>query len=177
MEVLSDRVAPGRFYALDTRNGTLYRSDDGAAHFFVKHEGLPHGRLFVSPASEGDLWIASGDQGIERSTDGGATFTPVPGMPNCWTLGFGKPAPGHTYPALYAVGMIGSTKGVYRSDDTGTSWVRINDDQHQYGWIGQTVIGDPRIYGRVYLGTNGRGILYADPLSKDDAQKSAAATR
>jgi len=45
----------------------------------------------------------------------------------------------------------------------GGSRTRINDDQHQYAWIGQAVSGDPRVYGRVYLATNGRGILYADP--------------
>lgn len=52
----------------------------------------------------------------------------------------------------------------FRSADEGTSWVRINDDQHQYGWIGQTITGDPRVFGRVYLGTNGRGILRGDPV-------------
>ena len=37
----------------------------------------------------------------------------------------------------------------------------ISDLSHQYGWV--TVIqGDPRVYGRLYVGTNGRGILYAD---------------
>ena len=41
-------------------------------------------------------------------------------------------------------------------------WLRINDDLHQWGWTGQTITGDPRIYGRVYIGTNGRGIIYGD---------------
>ncbi|GAA3418487.1 fibronectin type III domain-containing protein [Streptosporangium vulgare] len=52
--------------------------------------------------------------------------------------------------------------GVFRSDDTGASWVRINDDKHQYGNAGEALTGDPRVYGRVYLGTNGRGVVYAD---------------
>jgi xyloglucan-specific exo-beta-1,4-glucanase len=52
--------------------------------------------------------------------------------------------------------------GVFRSDNGGTGWVRINDDAHRYGNAGEALAGDPRVYGRVYLGTNGRGILYAD---------------
>ena len=54
-------------------------------------------------------------------------------------------------------------RGIFRSIDAGATWVRINDDQHQWGRAGDTAItGDPRIYGRVYIGTNGRGIIYGD---------------
>jgi xyloglucan-specific exo-beta-1,4-glucanase len=79
------------------------------------------------------------------------------------TLGFGKAAPGASYPAIYLVGVVGGVQGIFRSTDEGASWLRINDDQHQYGWIGQTITGDPHVFGRVYLGTNGRGILTGGP--------------
>ena len=35
--------------------------------------------------------------------------------------------------------------------------------QHQWGRAGDTAInGNPRIFGRVYIGTNGPGIFYGD---------------
>jgi hypothetical protein len=40
--------------------------------------------------------------------------------------------------------------------------VRINDDQHQWGLVLQ-ITGDPKLYGRVYVGAHGRGIFYGDP--------------
>ena len=45
----------------------------------------------------------------------------------------------------------------------GDSWVRINDEQHQWGLL-LHITGDPKEYGRVYVGTHGRGIVYGDPL-------------
>jgi photosystem II stability/assembly factor-like uncharacterized protein len=77
------------------------------------------------------------------------------------SLGFGKAAPGKKFPALFLAGKVGNLQAIFRSDDAGASWARINDDQHQFGSIGQ-VIGDPRIYGRVYFATGGRGVIYGD---------------
>jgi hypothetical protein len=79
------------------------------------------------------------------------------------TLGFGKAAPGAAYPAIYLVGVVGGVQGIFRSADQGASWVRINTGAEQWGWTGQTITGDLHRFGRVYLGTNGRGIQYAGP--------------
>jgi photosystem II stability/assembly factor-like uncharacterized protein len=48
---------------------------------------------------------------------------------------------------------------VYRSDNGGGSWSRINDDQHQFGGIG-VIAADQNIAGRLYIAGSGRGILF-----------------
>jgi len=78
-------------------------------------------------------------------------------------FGFGKGAAGASYPSLFLVGTIEGVRGIFRSDDAARSWVRINDDRHQWGLV-LLVTGDPRIHGRVYVGTHGRGALYGDPI-------------
>jgi xyloglucan-specific exo-beta-1,4-glucanase len=55
-----------------------------------------------------------------------------------------------------------ANRGIFRSIDAGASWMRINDDQHQYGLTDWVITGDPRVFGRVYFGTNGRGIIRGD---------------
>jgi hypothetical protein len=165
--VASDRVNPKKFYGFS--GGKFYISvNSGASFAATAATGLPtSGPVFVKAVAghEGDIWLAGGPgttTGLWHSTDGGATFTRLSSVSSALNVGFGKAAPGQTYPAIFAIGTIGGVTGVFRSDDTGASWVRINDDKHQYGNIGQAITGDPRVYGRVYLGTNGRGIVYGD---------------
>ncbi len=86
-------------------------------------------------------------------------------MKDAAALGFGKAAPGTSYQALYLIGTVKDVTGVFRSSDKGATWVRVNDGAHQWGNISGTgvVTGDPDTYGRVYVGTNGRGLQYGDP--------------
>ncbi|MEV6810669.1 cellulose-binding domain-containing protein [Micromonospora sp. NPDC051296] len=161
--VESDRVNPNKFYGFS--GGRFYLSTNGGASFTASAAtGLPatgNVRFKALPGKEGEVWLA-GQGGLWRSTDSGASFTRSTNVSTAGNIGFGRAAPGQTYPALYLFGTVGGQPGVYRSDDVGANWVRINDDQHQYGNAGDALTGDPRVYGRVYLGTNGRGILVAD---------------
>jgi hypothetical protein len=91
-------------------------------------------------------------------------FARMPGVTQIEAFGFGKAAPGRNYPALYLAGTVQGQSGIFRSIDQAHTWTRINDNQHQWGLILQ-IAGDPRIYGRLYVGTHGRGILYGDPAA------------
>jgi len=99
---------------------------------------------------------------LDHSTDSGKSYEAIPSVGEAYALGFGKPAEGKTYPALYLIGKIDGVTGYFRSDDKGETWVRINDDMHQWGFC-TVIIGDPRVSGRVYIGTGGRGIIYGEP--------------
>ena len=174
--VVADAVNPSRFYTFDPLAGRLLASTNGAASFAVTPAQFPKtelaGRgfigtgntaLFPTPGIEGDLWLAFNTNGLYHSTNAGASFARSERVQEAYSLGFGKPAPGRDFPALYLSGNVGPAQGLFRSTDAGATWVRINDDQHQFGSISH-VTGDPRIYGRVYFATGGRGIIYGDPV-------------
>ena len=168
----SDRVNPLKFYAF--ANGTFYISTDGGQTFVATAaSNLPpagtSAQFKATPGHEGDIWLAGGSTttvyGIWHSLNGGNSFFKLWDVEAASTIGFGKPAPFHKYAALYSSAEVFGVWGIYRSDDAGSTWMRINDDRHQYALTNATITGDPRIYGRVYFGTNGRGIIYGDPVA------------
>ncbi|MBC8135251.1 MAG: carbohydrate-binding protein [Fibrella sp.] len=163
--VASDRVNPNTFYAFDNDSGTFYVSTDGGASFAAKATGLPTGNGFVRAAfgKEGDVWVAAAN-GLHHSTDGGASFAKIGGVENAQKIGFGKAAPGRDYPSVYITGKIGGVEGFFRSDDGGTTWVRVNDDAHDFHYV-NAISGDQRVWGRVYIATGGRGIIVGDPAA------------
>jgi photosystem II stability/assembly factor-like uncharacterized protein len=165
----ADRVNPKKFYVLDAKGGQAFTSVDGGAHFTASPTGLPaladyqfgSASAQAVPGIEGDVWLTNFKE-LNHSTDSGKTYESIPSVSEAYALGFGKAPEGKKYPALYLIGKIGDVVGFFRSDDVGLTWVRVNDDQHQYGFC-SVIIGDPRVYGRVYVGTGGRGIVYGEP--------------
>ena len=158
-KICSDRVNPNKFYGI--YNGDFYVSEDGGENF-IKVDNIPDTEsemdISAMPGVEGDIWIAGG--GIWHSIDSGKTFEKLTNVETASIIGFGKAAPGKTYMSLYSHAKINGTDGIYRSDDKGESWIRVNDDKHQYGRADTSITGDKREYGKFYLGTNGRGIVY-----------------
>lgn len=173
--VIADPVNASKFYAVDLSGGKLFISTDSgktfSQHDLLLPNGMPdHGsrgdirggqnRLYAAPGYEGELWLPASD-GLYHTANADKPFKQIKGVEQVHAFGFGKAAPGKSYPAIYLAGTIKGTDGIFRSDDEGKNWVRINDDKHNWGLILQ-ITGDPKKYGRVYVGTHGRGIFYGD---------------
>ena len=157
----SDRVNPNKFYLYYRVSGRVFVSTDGGASFVLANTIAAWGdSMRPVYGHEGHLWVTAYD-GLWRTTNSGASFSKVAGVQAARTVGFGRTATGTGHPVAYLHGKINDIWGIYRSEDQGANWTRINDDQHQFGNI-QQVVGDPKIYGRVYVAAGGRGILYSD---------------
>lgn len=170
LRVVADRVDPRRFYAIDAEGKRLFASHDGGAHFQPIQGELgafasssSRLRLQASPDAAGQLYLSSRD-GLLLGSDDGRRIATAGELTRVDALGFGKAAPGSGQSTLYAAGRRGEQQGMFRSVDGGAHWRRIDDDAHRYGEISM-ITGDPRVFGRVYFGTSGRGILYGDPVS------------
>jgi photosystem II stability/assembly factor-like uncharacterized protein len=170
---VADRVNPLKFYAYDAIHGIVYVSTNGGVSFKAGATGLltlPNYDLGSASIKavfgrEGDLWLTVGTGtypetgGFYHSTDSGSTFHAITGVTESHNVSFGKAATGQSYPAVFLVGTVNGVYGFFESDNEGVTWTRINDDQHQYGII-YSLAGDPKFYGRVYVGT-----VYADPVN------------
>ncbi|MFJ1468493.1 cellulose binding domain-containing protein [Massilia orientalis] len=158
---IADGVNPAKFYVYDSDTGKVMVSTDGGVSFSAQAVLGSGGSTFLraTPGIEGDLWVCLG-RSLNHSTDSGATFTQLAGVATCGGVGLGKAAPDASYPTLYMWGSVGTARGLLRSTDKGVSWVRVNDDAHQYGGAGRLVTGDMNTYGTVYMSTNGRGLAY-----------------
>lgn len=163
---VADPVNPLKFYAYNSTSGFMMVSTDGGVSFDQSASvGTGGSRVIrTAPGREGDVWVARYGTGLTRSTDSGQSFASIAGVTFCGAVGFGKAAPGASYPSVYIWGTVGGVLGIHRSTDEGETWKRVNDDAHEYGGPGngQFIMGDMNVFGRVYMSTAGRGIVYGE---------------
>ncbi|HEX4807309.1 MAG TPA: hypothetical protein VH325_00135 [Bryobacteraceae bacterium] len=163
LAVIADKQNPLYFYATDGK-GAVYVSADGGQTYQQTATVSGANTAFVANyAAAGDLWL--GGSNLHHSVDFGKTWVTVgPSSLTAVTLlALGMPHTNSPYQAIYVFGTFDGVTGVFRSTDKGASFIRVNDDEHQYGGNISVMTADPRVYGRYYLGTNGRGIIYGDP--------------
>jgi photosystem II stability/assembly factor-like uncharacterized protein len=166
MRFLSDRELPGVYYAFQRQGLGAFLSTDGGASFLPVSTRLPGSGLTDALAAgrAGHVW-ALFEQRLYRTTNGGAHWSEVSGLTRPSHIGIGKPL--HDgYQTLFVVAQRGDKDGFFRSVDAGESFLRINDERHQFGQV-RAIAGDPKRFGRLYVATGGRGVVYGDPSGDD----------
>jgi len=173
LRLIADRVESKQLYGYDTVDGVVYVSRNGAASVAAELRGLPvvpkrrwpvYADAHAVPERPSEFWLVV-NRKLLHITLANHAVREFEGVEDVTALGFGKSSPRGNYPALYVAAKIQGAHGIYRSDNAGENFKRVNDDTHQFGSITR-IAGDPRLFGRVYLATGGRGIIYGEPKSR-----------
>jgi xyloglucan-specific exo-beta-1,4-glucanase len=190
--IAADPVAGGTFYAYV--GGAVYRSTDGGATFQQASHGAvgtqgsaSFFKLAAQPGLTGDLWLSEeGDnpnflsstrapwEGLYHSHDGGKSWTKMPSVSRAITFSFGAPSKSGVNTLFYYGRQTGSSADrIYRSTNLGKTWTNIQYPGQALGDCPWIMEGSRQTFGRVFIGTSGRGIFYSIAAS---AKKSGART-
>ena len=163
---ISDKQAEGVFYVYDPA-GSILISVDGGQSFSPIVTGLPaiagweKARLAVVPTKLRDLWLTL-PGGLIHSPSAGEPAKQIKDVTAAWAIGFGAPLHEGDYPAVYLGGKVKDETGIWRSDDEGETWVKLNDNGHTYEPVG-AVTGDMREPGTVYIAAGRGGVMIGRP--------------
>ena len=117
----------------------------------------------IAYLGKGKIVLAAGWHGAYISTDSGKTVEKLDSVFYCKTIGYGAPEKSGGDNTLYMYGKpdTNDPEGLYRSTDSGKSWVLINT-QNLFGGTGNGnfIVGDLNTFGMLYMSTVGCGIIY-----------------
>lgn len=180
---VADQVNSNYFYIYNHTNGQMLVSTNKGVSFSAagtagattaNHPWEPILPRTV-PGKEGHIWVPLAGNGLKYSTDHGATFTNLNDVTYCRSVGIGKGMSGASYPTVFIWGTVSGVTGLFRSTDQGVTWLRINDDAHEFGGA-PFLIGDMNVAGRVYQAPGGgRGLIYWDPITSTNYTLTTAA--
>lgn len=170
----SDRVNNDTFYLLERGTWRLFRSTDGGASWSlastipVSLSKTPaYFGIKAAPGKAGELWASLDAGGLWRSSNSGDTWTQLPNVQQATLFAFGKNKLGSSDPTVFVYGKVDNTVGIFRSDDFGATWAKIDVLDPAIGDEANTMEGDRQTWGRVYIGTNGTGVFYGDTLMSE----------
>lgn len=167
LELVPDPVSPTDALLLDAKTGDLNSvqwtapSDTQTPDLKVTKQlqVSPSLHLGLNTSAADGSWLY-GESGLFQIDPATHEVRKLPVIQAVYALGFGK-GTGLTS-TMFVAGKIAGEKNLYRSTDQGQHWTRLTDDQHGFGWI-TAVAGDPEVFGKVYLGTNGLGVVVGEP--------------
>lgn len=152
----SDRAKAGVYYL--AASNFFYRSMDGGKTWEKTcYLGEYAGLVKAVPGKAGHVYVCKG--GLFYSTDYGANFTLIQGVsPKAISFGVSEDGKGVV---TYILGTVGEHTGLFRSDDNCETFVQLNDEEVNKLGKASFITADRRVYGRVFIGTGGRGIITA----------------
>jgi photosystem II stability/assembly factor-like uncharacterized protein len=171
----SDRADPAGklFYYL--AGSVFFTSRDGGLTWDDNsNTGFPSDRVDVTvlsnPAKTGDVWVAFGRgdhvQGTQlfHSSDAGKSFSAVKGVEFCDKIAFGR-GNDAKLAYLYMLGRLDgqTTDAIFKSEDLGSSWIRITEPNETPMMDVVQMEGDMRTRDLLYLALDGRGVMYGVP--------------
>ena len=168
---------------IDDARYILMVSDDYGATFTQKQTICQYDECDnanrIAYLGEGTFAIAAGWYGAYLVTDYGQTVTKMDSVSYCKTMGYGAPEKEGGVNTLYMWGQPTSDdpQGVYRSTDSGQTWVAININ-NTYGGTGNGnfLVGDMNTFGTVYMSTVGCGIVYMKLSDSTDPKPTTTTT-
>jgi photosystem II stability/assembly factor-like uncharacterized protein len=160
--IIAEKSEEEKFYIYNSSDGKLLKSVDGGKIFTPTKSAITPwaGAIKAVPDNPNHIWAATYN-GVYASDDGGDNFIKIAPFDAAWSIAFGKAAANADYPAIFVAGKIADKEGIFMSVDMGEKWIRISNQDKQFSSI-RNMEGDPRILGRLYIGTDGRGIFYGD---------------
>lgn len=176
----ADKVQPNVFYAYNygprgkDELAGVWKTVDGGRTWAKAKDGKIglwtsfHTQMNSVPNNAGHLFFTAGreqNQPLYRSTDGGATWSEVADVMDVISFGFGKPADGMQYPAVFVSGKIDGVYGIWRSVDNCSSWTKIGEYPLDGIDAPVSLAGDPNIFGRAYVAFGCSGAAYVDSAS------------
>lgn len=163
--IASDKRNATVFYAASPKGAFFVSTDKGVTFATAGSLGNATSVIDIAahPAIEGELYVST-NVGVFKSTNYGATFELLAStLTNTQQIALGLASADGSSWNIYAFGTGPAGKRLYASLDGGASWTDIQGDAQGFGTIVSEkckLAGSGSVPGRVYVGTNGRGVFY-----------------
>ncbi|KAJ9151135.1 Xyloglucanase [Pleurostoma richardsiae] len=165
-------LSSGAVIASDKRNNSVFYGASGSTFYVSTNTGTSFAKaagslgaatairdIAAHPTAAGEVYVST-DKGVFHSTDYGASFAQAStALTDTQQIALGLGAGSAWY--LYAFGSGAAGNRLYASADGGASWTDIQGDQGFGAVSSGKLAGSGNVAGQVYVGTNGRGVFYA----------------